>query len=136
LTFPLRFGYLESFQSVTTWAGKADEEALRNMPSKVRSVRETQKNQVESAIERRRNLLIDRGVDKARVRKDPYLRHLQAALRQTRKRLGALEALEKQKEALALRKEKLAEEPAEKPPEPPPAEKKKKTEKTKKKEQP
>jgi hypothetical protein len=79
------------------------------MPSQARSVRETQKNKYERAIEGRRNLLMERGVDKDRIRKDPHLKHLQAKLRRTVKRIGAVQALEKQKEELALRKQKKLE---------------------------
>jgi hypothetical protein len=84
-------------------------EDLRKMPSKLRNVREAQKEYYETAIEKRRSLLTDKGVDKARMRKDPHLKHLQAGLRKTLMRLRTVEALEKQKEALALRKQERLE---------------------------
>lgn len=81
---------------------------MTKMPSKLRNVRETQKKFFETAIEKRISLLIDRGVDKARIRKDPHLKRLRAGLRKTLMRLRTVEALEKQKDTLALRKkEKL-----------------------------
>ena len=86
------------------------------MPSKVRGVRESQKDYYVAAIEKRRSLLIDKGVDMARIRKDPQLKPLQARLRQAIRRLGALKSIEKQTEALALRKaQRLEGKPAEQP---------------------
>jgi hypothetical protein len=85
------------------------------MPSKLRSVRETQKKSYEAAIEKRRGLLIERGIDKDGIRKDPHLKRLQAALRKTLMRLRAVEALEKQEEALALRKQQKLEKKTAKP---------------------
>lgn len=96
------------------------------MGSNLRSVREAQQTYYEGAIQKRRNLLIERGVDAAGIRKDPYLKHLQAELRKTKMRLASVDALEKQKEALALRKQKrLEEKTAEKPPDAPEEAKKK-----------
>jgi hypothetical protein len=96
------------------------------MGSELRSVREAQKTHYEDAIQKRRKLLIDRGVDPAGIRKDPYLKHLQAGLRKTKRRLASVDALEKQKEALALRKQKrLEEKTAEEPPDAPEEAKKK-----------
>jgi hypothetical protein len=112
-----------------------DEEDLRKMPSNARSVRETQEKYYESAIESRRNLLIERGVDKDRIRKDPHLKHLQARLRKTAKRIGAIQALEKQKEELALRKQKKLEAKTAEKPEGSAEEGKKKPKKKKKKEE-
>jgi len=105
------------------------------MPSNARSVRETQEKYYESAIESRRNLLIERGVDRDRIRKDPHLKHLQAKLRRTAKRIGAIQALEKQKEELALRKQKKLEAKTAEKPEGSTEEGKKKPKKKKKKEE-
>ncbi len=86
------------------------------MPSESREARETQKQYYQGAIERRRNLLVERGADKDRIAKDPHLKHVKAKLRKTAKRISALTALEKQKEELALRKQqKLEAKTAEKP---------------------
>jgi IMP dehydrogenase/GMP reductase len=75
------------------------------MPSEDKQARQTQKQHYQGAIESRRNLLVQRGVDKVRIPKDPRLKHLQAMLRKTTKRLAALAALEKQNEEMALRKQ-------------------------------
>ena len=135
LTLPCGFGYLGIFCPTLAPGSHPDEEDLRKMPSKARSVRETQETYYESAIESRRALLIERGMDKDRIRKDPHLKHLQAGLRRTAKRIGAIQALEKQKEELALRKkEKLEGKTADKP-EGSAEESKKKPKKKKKKEE-
>ena len=105
------------------------------MPSQARSVRETQKDHYERAIERRRSLLIERGADKDRIRKDPHLKHLRAKLRRTAKRIGALQALEKQKEELTLRKQKKLEAKTAEKPEGSAEEAKKEPKKKKKKEE-
>jgi len=105
------------------------------MPSEARSVRETQKSKYERAIESRRNLLMERGTDKDQIRKDPHLKHLQAKLRRTAKRIEALQTLEKQKEELALRKQKKLEAKTAEKPEGSAEEGKKKTKKKKKKEE-
>ena len=113
LTFPLLCGYLEGCRRTR------HEEALRKMPSESKQARETQKRRYQGAIESRRNLLVERGVEKDRIPKDPHLKHLRAKLRKTSKRLAALAALEKQKEDMALRKqqklEAKTEEPADSP---------------------
>jgi len=109
------------------------EAALRKMPSEDKQARETQKQHYQGAIESRRNLLVERGVDKVRITKDPHLKHLRAKLRKTTKRLTALAALEKQKEEMVLRKQqKLEAKTEEKPADSP--EKGKKKEKQGKKE--
>ena len=105
------------------------------MPSQARSVRETQKNHYERAIERRRSLLIERGADTDRIRKDPHLKHLRAELRRTAKRIGALQALEKQNEELALRKQQKLEAKTDEKPEGSAEEGKKEPKKKKKKEE-
>jgi len=102
------------------------------MPSESTQARETQKEYFEKAIKRRRRLLVEKGVDKARIPKDPHLKHLQAKLRQTAKRLRALKALEEQKEALAHRKQKKREATEAQRPEGSPEESKKKSKKGKK----
>lgn len=79
------------------------------MPSESRQARETQKQCCEGAIETRRNLLVERGVDKDRIPKDPHLKHLQAKLRKTNKRLAVLAGLEKKKEEMAFRKQQKLE---------------------------
>jgi hypothetical protein len=79
------------------------------MPSESRQARETQKQYYEGAIETRRNLLAERGVDKDRIPTDPQLKHLQAKLRKTNKRLTALAALEKKKEDMAVQKQQKLE---------------------------
>jgi len=79
------------------------------MPSESKQARETQKQTYQGAVKSRRNLLVERGVDKVRIPKDPHLKHLQAKLRKTTKRLNALAALEKQKEEMALRKQQKLE---------------------------
>ena len=79
------------------------------MPSESKQARETQKQYYQGAIDSRRNLLVERGVEKDRIPKDPHLKHLQAKLRKTSKRLAALAALEKQKEDMALRKQQKLE---------------------------
>ena len=103
------------------------------MPSESKQARETQKQTYQGAIDSRRNLLVERGVEKDRIPKDPHLKHLQAKLRKTSKRLAALAALEKQKEDMALRKQQKLEAKPEKPEESP-EKGKKKEKKTKKKE--
>ena len=70
------------------------------MPSESKQARETQKQTYQAAIYTRRNLLVERGVEKDRIPKDPHLKHLQAKLRKTTKRLTALADLEKQKVVL------------------------------------
>ena len=104
------------------------------MPSESKQTRETQKQTYQGAIESRRNLLVERGVDKVRIPKDPHLKHLQAKLRKTTKRLNALAALEKQKEEMALRKQQKLEAKTEEKPADSPEEGKKKEKKAKKKE--
>lgn len=104
------------------------------MASKARGVRETQKGYYEVTIERRRKLLIEKGVDKARIKKDPYLRHLRARLRQTNKGLSTLQALKNQQEALVLRKKQKLEAKTAEPPSGSPEENKKAPKKAKKKE--
>ena len=104
------------------------------MSSKAQQARETQKEYYEKAIQRWRNLLAEKGVDKARIQKDPHLKHLQAKLRKSNMRIRAIEALKKQKEDMALRKQKKLEAKTAKPPEGAPEEGKKKPEKEKKKE--
>lgn len=103
------------------------------MPSESKQARETQKQAYQGAIERRRNLLVERGLEKDRIPKDPHLKHLRAKLRKTTSRLNALADREKQKEEMVLRKQqKLAaktEEPVASP-----EQGKKKEEKAKKKE--
>ena len=103
------------------------------MPSESKQARETQEQYYQGAIDSRRNLLVERGVEKDRIPKDPHLKHLQAKLRKTSKRLVALAALEKQKEEMALRKQRKLEAKTEKPEESP-EQGKKKEKKTKKKE--
>jgi len=103
------------------------------MPSESKQARETQRQTYQGAIDSRRNLLVERGVDKDRIPKDPHLKHLQAKLRKTAKRLAALAALEKQKEEMALRKQQKLEAKTEKP-EAAPEQGKKKEKKAKKKE--
>jgi len=106
------------------------------MPSKGKQARQRQKQYFEDAIQRRRSLLVEKGVDKDRIPKDPHLKHLLAELRKTQRRLGAVRALEKQKEDLALRKQqKLEAADAEPPPEAPPEESKKQAKKASKKKQ-
>ena len=104
------------------------------MPSESKQARETQKRAYQGAIESRRNLLVERGVDKGRIPKDPHLKRLQAKLRKTTKRLNALAALEKQKEEMALRKQQKREAKAEEKPADSPKQGKKKEKKEKKKE--
>jgi hypothetical protein len=104
------------------------------MPSESKQARETQKQACQGAIEARRNLLVERGVDKIRIPKDPHLKRLQAKLRKTTKRLNALAALEKQKEELALRKQQKLEAKTEEKPADSPEQGKKKEKKAKKKE--
>jgi len=111
------------------------------MPSNKRPERESQKAHDEQAIAKRIALLKERGVALDRIRKDPLLRHLKANLRQTVSRLEAIAALEKQKESLALRRQKKAEQEAEEkkagkakaPPKEEPAKKEKKEKKAKQK---
>jgi len=104
------------------------------MPSESKQARETQKEYYQGAIQRRRNLLVDRGVDKDRIPKDPQLKHLQAELRQTTKRLRTLKALEKKEEEMALRKQQKLEAKTEEQPAESPKEGKKEQKKAKKKE--
>jgi hypothetical protein len=106
------------------------------MPSESKQARETQKQHFQVAIDARRNLLADKGVDKDRIAKDPHLKHLKAKLRKASKRLSVLGSLEKKKEDMALAKQqkleaKTSEKPADAPKE---SKKKQKKEKKKKKE--
>jgi len=103
------------------------------MPSQGKQARQRQKKYFEEAIQRRRGLLVEKGVDKDRIPKDPHLKHLRAELRKTQKRLSALKALDKQDEDLALRKKQKLEAAAEPPPAPPPEESKKQSKKAAKK---
>ena len=103
------------------------------MASKAQGVRETQKGYYEGTIEKRRDLLIEKGVDKALIQKDPYLKHLRAKLRQTNKRLSTIQALENQKEALVLRKKQKLEAKTTEQPSGSPKENKKAPKKAKKK---
>ncbi len=103
------------------------------MPSESKQARETQKQTCQAAINTRRNLLVERGVERDRIPKDPHLKHLQAKLRKTTKRLTALADLEKQKEEMALRKQQKLEGKTEKPADAP-EQGKKKEKKAKKKE--
>lgn len=102
------------------------------MPSESKQARETQKQYYQGAIQNRRNLLVEKGVDKDRIPKDPHLKHLQAKLRKTMERLSALTALEKKKEEMALRKQQKLEAKAEEKPADSPKEGKKKEKKEKK----
>jgi hypothetical protein len=104
------------------------------MPSESKQARETQEQYYQDAINSRRELLVERGVEKDRIPKDPHLKHLQAKLRKTAKRLTALAALEKQKEEMALRKQQKLEAKTEKKPADAPEQGKKKEKKPKKKE--
>ena len=104
------------------------------MPSQSKKARETQKEYYQGAVRRRRNLLVERGVEKDRIQKDPHLKHLQAELRKTTKRLGTLKALEKKEEELALRKQQKLEAKTEKQPAESPKESKKEQKKPQKKE--
>ena len=104
------------------------------MPSESKQARDAQKQQCQGAIESRRNLLVERGVDKDRIPMDPHLKHLRAKLRKTTKRLNALAALERQKEEMTLRKQQKLEAKTEEQPADPPEQGKKKAEKAKKKE--
>ncbi len=79
------------------------------MPSESKQARESQKQQFQVAIEARRNLLAEKGMDKDRIAKDPRLKHLQAKLRKTTKRLSVLASLEKKKEDMALAKQQKLE---------------------------
>lgn len=104
------------------------------MPSESKQARETQKQYYQGAIDSRRNLLVERGVGKDRIPKDPHLKHLQAKLRKTTKRLAALAALEKQKEEMILRKQQKLEAKTEAKSADSPEPGKKKEKKSKKKE--
>ena len=104
------------------------------MPSNAQQARETQKEYYERAIEKRRSLLVEKGVDKARIPKDPHLKHLQAKLRKTMMRLRTVETLKKQKEEMAIRKQQKLEAKTAKPSEGAPEESKTKSKKEKKKE--
>jgi hypothetical protein len=110
------------------------------MPSNKRPTRESQKAHDEQAIAKRLALLKEKGLAPDKIRKDPYLKHLKANFRKTISRLEAIDAIDKQKEALAIRKQKKAEQEAEekkagKPakPAPEPAKKDKKEKKAKQK---
>jgi hypothetical protein len=108
------------------------------MPSESKQARETQKKTIERAIQSRRNLLAEGGVEQDRILKDPHLKHLQAKMRKTLRRLGTVEAMEKKQEEMALRKQQKLEASKAEPdqrPEEPPKEGKKKQKKAKKKEQ-
>lgn len=104
------------------------------MPSESKQARERQKEYYQGAVRKRRDLLVERGVDKDRIPKDPHLKHLQAELRKTVKRLGTLKALEKKKEEMALRKQRKLEAKTEEQPAESPKQSKKEQKKDKKKE--
>lgn len=104
------------------------------MSSESKQARQAQKEYYQGAIERRRSLLVEKGIDRARIPKDPYLKHLRAELRKTTKRISALMALEKQKQALALRKQQKLEAKTAEKPEDSPEESQKKQKEAKKKE--
>ncbi len=103
------------------------------MPSESKQARETQKQRVQAAIEARRNLLAEKGVDKDRVARDPRLKHLQAKLRKSSKRLSVLASLEKKQEDMALAKQRKREAKTADTAEEAPKEGKKKQKKEKKK---
>lgn len=105
------------------------------MPSETKSIREAQKARCENAIQRRLAVLKERGLSQQEIAKDARLRQLRASLRHTMERLRAIEALEKQAQALQLRKREAAKEKATPkdatpPPEAKPREKGKKEKKT------
>jgi len=81
------------------------------MPSKSREVRESQKKHFETSITTRRAFLKEQGLEAATMKKDPRLKQLRAKLSQINKSLKAITDLEKQNEALALRKKEKAENP-------------------------
>lgn len=84
------------------------------MPSKSKTVREAQKAHYESSISARRAFLKEKDLDEPGIKKDPKLKQLRAKLAQINKSLKAISALEKQNEALALRKKEKAENPVSK----------------------
>lgn len=91
------------------------------MPSETKTVRQAQKDRCEQAVQRRLALLKERGASQEEIAKDARLRHLKANLRRATERLRVIETLEKQAEALKLKKQKAAEqEAAPKEPSPPP----------------
>ncbi len=91
------------------------------MPSETKAVRQAQKDRCEQAVRRRLALLKQRGASQEEIAKDARLRHLKANLRRAAERLRVIETLEKQAEALKLKKQKAAEQKAApKEPSPPP----------------
>jgi hypothetical protein len=104
------------------------------MSSESKQSREAQKAAYQRAIQSRRNLLVERGVDKERIPKDARLRHLRAELRRTMRRVRALQALERKKEEMALLKAQKLQAKQEETPADLPEESKKKEKKEKKKE--
>ena len=84
------------------------------MPSKAKSVRETQKAQCEAAISARRAALKEKGLDDATIKKDPKLKQLLAKARQIQGTLKAIQAKADLNEKLAQRKKEKAENPKDK----------------------
>ena len=81
------------------------------MPSKTRSVRETQKSTCEAAIAARQAALRAKGVTQAAIAKDPTLKALLAKFRQIQRTLSAIRAKEEKNEELAQRKQEKAAQP-------------------------
>lgn len=78
------------------------------MPSKGRGARELQRDYYQTAIQQRLALLREKGLEDTVIQKDRRLTHLKAELRRTNSRLLRISRIEKQNEALALRKEEAA----------------------------
>ena len=84
------------------------------MPSKSKTVRESQKVTLETAISKRQADLKETGLANDAIRKDPKLKQLKAKLRETHRRLDSIAALEKKKEDLVQKKKENAEKKREK----------------------
>ncbi len=79
------------------------------MSSKERATRELQKDYYQTAILSRLSLLREKGLEDVVAQKDRHLKQLRAELRRTNSRLSRISQIEKQNEALALRKQEAAE---------------------------
>ena len=84
------------------------------MGSESREVRLRQKERTEKELETRLAALTARGIDTKKIDKDPTVRALRAEVKQSKKRLAAIDAREALTQSLAERKAQKAAEPKKK----------------------
>jgi hypothetical protein len=87
------------------------------MSTKTKTNVESRKRDYETAVLDRYTLLKDRGLEETDIRKDSHLKLLKAKAKQMQRRLSAISHIEKQYEAVSLRKkEHVIKEPEKKAP--------------------